>query len=167
MIQTQDMSQYYDLKKVFDDANFPDEHFLIEQMENGTQLNFPDVMDGTQQSLIMLPDNSFHYGKGKDQVIIHLQLILDRIKELEDQIEVENQKNIDPSSLAEKEEKELNVLEREHMKNLADGLLTEQAEGDIHHRFHELLHDEIGFLVHGYLPETYLSVVAIFLFLDL
>ena len=105
----------------------------------------PDVMDGDQQSLIMLPDNSFHYGKGKDQVVIHIQLILERIKELEDQIEVEKQTSMNPSSSAEKEEKELNVLEKEHMKNLADGLLTEQAEGDIYHRFHELLHDEIGF----------------------
>ena len=148
------------MKKVFDETDFPDEHFLIEQMENGTQNNFPDVMDGDQQSLIMLPDNSFHYGKGKDQVVIHIQLILDRIKELEDQTEVEKQQNTNLTSSAEKEEKELNVLEKEHMKNLADGLLTEQAEGDIHHRFHELLHDEIGFLVHGYLPETYLKVIT-------
>ena len=129
-------------------------------MENGTQNNFPDVTDGDQQYLIMIPDNSFHYGKGKDQVVIHIQLILDRIKELEDQIEVEKQTSMNPSSSAEKVEKELNVLEKEHIKNLADGLLTEQAEGDIHHRFHELLHDEIGFLVHGYLPETYLKVIT-------
>ena len=114
-------------------------------MENGTQNNFPDVTDGDQQSLVMIPDNAFHYGKGKDQVVIHIKLILDRIKELEDQIEVEKQKNMNSSTSAEKEEMVLNELEKEHMKNLADGLLTEQAEGDIHYRFHELLHDEIGF----------------------
>ena len=98
VIPSQDLSQCYDLKKVFDDTDFPDEHYLIEQMENGTQNNFPDVLDGDQQSLIMLPDNSFHYGKGKDQVVIHIQLILERIKELEDQIEVEKQKNMNSSS---------------------------------------------------------------------
>ena len=52
-------------------------------MEAGTQNNFPDVISGNQKSLILLPDNVFHYGKGKDQVIIHIQQILDKIKELE------------------------------------------------------------------------------------
>ena len=160
LTQTEDLSKYYDLKKVFDDVGFPDENYSIEQMEKGTQYNFPDVMAGDQQSLIMLPDNSFHHGKGKDQVIIHIQLILDKIKELEEQIQMEKLKNPNPTSPDEIEQRALNVLEKDHMKNLADGLLTEQAECDVYHRFQEILHDEIGFLIHGYLPETYLKTIT-------
>ena len=148
------------MKIIFDDIDFPDEHFLIEQMQKGTQSNFPDVMDGDQQSLIMLPDNTFHYGKGKDQLVIHIQLILDKIKELEEKIEFEKLKNPNPATRDEIDKRDLNMLEKDHMKNLVNGLLTEQAEGDIYHRFQELLHDEIGFLVHGYLPETYLKTIT-------
>ena len=35
MNQTQNLSQFYDMKKVFDDINFPDEYYLMEQMEKG------------------------------------------------------------------------------------------------------------------------------------
>ena len=154
---------------MFDCTNFPEEHDLVLKMEAGTQNNFPGVMKGHQKSFVMLPDNVYHYGKGRDQVIVHIQLILDRIKELEKQIEAEKAEGstmeaeeksyLDSYSLNEKEKKQLNILEKDHMKNLADGLLTEQAEGDVYHRFHELLHNEIGFLVHQYNPETYLQVI--------
>ena len=158
--QTQSISQHYDMKIVFDDIDYPDENYLMVQMEKGTQSNFPDVMKGDQKSLIMLPDNVFHYGKGKEQVVIHIQLILDKIKMLEEEIEREREKNPNPTLPKEIRKRELNLLERDHMKNLADGLLTEQAEGDIYHRFEELLHDEVGFMVHGYLPETYLQTIT-------
>ena len=148
------------MTKVFDDVDYPDENHLMEQMEKGTQSNFPDVMNGDQQSLIRLPDNVFHYGKGKEQVVINIQLILDKIKMLEEQIGREREKNPNPTLPKEIRKRELNLLERDHMKNLADGLLTEQAEGDIYHRFEELLHDEVGFMVHGYLPETYLQTIT-------
>ena len=160
MNQTQNLSQHYDMKKVFDEIDYPDEYYLMQQMEKGTQNNFTDVMNGDQQSLIMLPDNIFHYGKGKDQIVIHIDLILEKIKMLEEQIELEREKNPNPSLPNEIRKRKLNVLERDHMKNLADGLLTEQAEGDIYHRFEELLHDEVGFMVHGYLPETYLQTIT-------
>ena len=160
MVQIQDLSQYYDMQKVFDDTNFPDEHYLMEQMERGTQNNFPEVMSGEQHSLIMLPDNVFHYGKGRDQAIIHIELILQRIKQIENQIDMDTQNNPKLSSSAEEQKGEINKLELDHMKNLADGLLTEQAEGDIYLRFQELLHDELGFMIHGYLPETYLKAIT-------
>ena len=79
MVPIPDLSQCYDMKKVFDDTNFPDENYLMEQMERGTQNNFPEVMSGEQHSLIMLPDNVFHYGKGRDQAIIHIELILQSV----------------------------------------------------------------------------------------
>ena len=158
--QIQDVSQYYDLQKVFDATDFEDENYLIEQMNKGTNNNFPDVIDGDQKSLIMLPDNVYHYGKGKDQVVIHIQQIMEKIKELEEQIEMDKLNNSSPISQDEIERRQLNVLEKDHMQNLADGLITEQAEKDVYHRFQELLHDEIGFMVHGYLPETYLQLIT-------
>lgn len=148
------------MKNVFDATNFPEEHRLVEEMSDGIQLNFPEVLNGKQCSLIMLPDNVFHYGKGKDQIIIHIQLIKDKIKALEKQIDADQKMNPTPSTLEEKEKQDLNVLEKEHMKNLVDGLMTEEAEGLIYHRFEELLHDNIGFLIHGYLPETYLKTIT-------
>ena len=92
--QVSNLSHHYDLKKVFDDIDFPDENYLMEQMEKGTKDNFPDVVNGDQQSLVMLPDKVFHYGKGKDQVIIHIQLILEKIKKLEEQIKGLNAENL-------------------------------------------------------------------------
>ena len=146
MDKVPDLSQYYDMKNVFDETNFPDENYLMEQMDKGTERNFPEVINGEQKSLIMLPDNVFHYGKGKDQVVIHIQQILDKIKELEKQTELDETKDPSPISLTEKKRRELNALEKDHMKNLAKGLLTEQGEGDVYHRFQEHLHDELGFL---------------------
>ena len=129
-------------------------------MEAGTQKNFSDVLSGNQQFLLMLPDNVFHYGKGRDKVNIHLQLLLQRIKEIEERIKFEKDNNPDPIPFIETEEGQLKILERDHMRNLANNLLTEQAEMNVYHRFQELLHDEIGFLIHGYLPETYLSGIT-------
>ena len=160
MISTLDTSQYYDLKKVFDINKFPQEHHLIRQMEEGIQKNFPDVISGHQQSLLMLPDNVFHYGKGRDKLNIHVQLIFQRIKEIEERINFENDNDPNPISSVETEERQLNILERDHMKNLLNSVLTEQAEMDVYHRFHELLHNEIGFMIHGYLPETYLNSIT-------
>ena len=160
MGSTLDISQYYDLRNVFDVTKFSEEHRLVQQMEAGTHKNFPDVLSGHQQSLLMLPDNVFHYGKGKDYVNIHLHLLFQRIKEMEEKIELENDKNPNTTVSIEIDERQLNILERDHMRNLAKSLLTEQAEMDVYHRFQELLHDEIGFLIHGYLPETYLNGIT-------
>ena len=114
---SKDLSQHYDLKKVFNATDFPDESYLMDQMEKGTYNSFPDVIDGDQKSLIMLPDNVFHYGKGKDQVIIHIKLILDKIKYLEEKIESEKAKNPNPTSPAEIQRKKKQPMNPESRKN--------------------------------------------------
>ena len=160
MGSTVDISQYYDLNKVFDATKFPEEHHLVQQMEAGTHKNFPRVMNGNQRSLLMLPDNVFHYGKERDQINIHLQLIFKRINEIDEKIKFEKENDPNMTTPKEIEERQLNILERDHMRSLANSLLTEQAEMDVYHRFEELLHNEIGFFIHGYIPETYLNSIT-------
>ena len=160
MANNSDLSHYYDLKKVFNVNKFPEEHQLVLQMETGTLRNFPDVMSGHQHYLLMLPDNVFHYEKGRDNVNVHIELLQDKIKELEKQLELDKQNNQNPISYSKWEERNINILELDHMKNLAKDVLTERAEMVVHHRFEELLHDEIGFLIHGYQPESYLNGIT-------
>merc|ERR1712062_361973 len=77
----------YDLISSFDNSDFPEEHRLIQTMENGTRQNFPEVLNDQQKSLLILPDNVFHYERGRDNVVVHIQMILDKIKSLEQEEE--------------------------------------------------------------------------------
>ena len=129
-------------------------------MEAGTQKNYTKILDGTEKSLVILPDNVYHFGSGKDNAVLHIQLILDKIDALEQHINSEEKINPNPTSQTDIEKMKAKKHEKENMHNFMQGVLTEKAEAEIYQRFHELLHNEIGCMIHGYLPETYLQKIT-------
>ena len=63
-------------------------------MYTETEKEYMDVCDGTQNTLLVLPDDVFHYNKYN--TAINIESALDRIKELETQIKKDgsiNEKN--------------------------------------------------------------------------
>ena len=92
-----------DLLKHFDIANYPEEHTLIQNMYTDTENEYIDLCDGTRGNLLVLPDDVFHYSK--DNTTLHIQSALERINELEIQINTDELLDENTITLAEKDKK--------------------------------------------------------------
>ena len=147
-----------DLLNHFDISNFPEEHKLVLNMYNNTANEYPDLCDGTRDNLLVLPESVFHYSK--DNTTLNIQSALERIQELENQINKD--KLIDQStiSLAEKDRIKMDIFEKEYITNTKNGLITEQAEKVIQEMILECFHGDVGTLFHSYKPETYLKTIT-------
>lgn len=155
-----------DLLTVFNKKNFPIEHQIIQDMNNGTAITYGDICNGSRKNLLVLPHEIFEYGRGEASATIHIQAALEKIKELDEQMEQDSHpiSNIsylfNPMSQMEEDQQNLIEFEKSYIQNHFEGLVTEHAERAIKEMLIEIFHDEIGFLVHSYEPETYLKPIT-------
>ena len=147
-------TDYDDLVNAFDDINFETEHHLAKRMNEEMENSYQDTFDASRETLLVHPSTAFQYSNKQD--LIHVAALKEKIKYLEDIIDQIKTEQLDNY----KEECKRHENEKKEIEDYLKGIITQDAEKDVFYRFHEMLHNERGFMVHSYTPEKFIAQIT-------